>query len=102
MEKIMVIATLKLNDENLLDDWRIISAKITEELVDEDGFLSRDVIRGDDGVISCILKWESKEKQEKFMNALIARTDEESLAMMAEFGRIVDAKNMTREYFKVL
>ena len=70
MNKIMVIATLRLNDESLLSDWKVISDKITADLTGKDGFISRDSVRADDGLISCILKWKSKAHQEKFMEAL--------------------------------
>ena len=102
MSKIMVIATLRLNDENLLEDWKEISAKITADLTGQDGFISRDSVRAEDGLISCILKWESKAHQEKFMEALMARSDEESMALMADFGRVVNVEGMTREFLSVL
>jgi hypothetical protein len=98
----MVMATLRLNDESLLDDWKVISDNITADLKGRDGFISRDVVRADDGLIYCILKWESKAQQEKFMAELMARTDEESMVMMADFARIVNVDGMTREFFEVL
>ncbi|RUM75764.1 MAG: hypothetical protein DSZ12_03080 [Sulfurovum sp.] len=102
MNEIVVIATLRLNDESLLEDWKVISDKIDVDLVGQDGFISRYVGRREDGLIYCILKWESKAKQEKFMTALMARTDKESQAMMEEFGRIVNVEGMKREFLEVL
>ncbi len=102
MKKIMVIATLKLNDESLLEDWKVISDKITVDLTGQDGFISRDSVRGEDGLIYCILKWESKEKQEQVMTEIMARTDDASIAMMTEFGRVVDMESMTKEFLEVL
>jgi len=102
MSKIMVIATLKLNSEDLLEDWKVISKKITADLTGQDGFISRDSVRGEDGLIYCILKWASKSQQEAFMAGLIARKDEESLAMMTEFGRVVNVESMSKEFFEVL
>jgi len=102
MGQIIVIATLRLNDEDLLGDWKVISQKIDDDLEGQDGFISRDVARSEDGSIYCILKWESKAKQEKFMGELMARSDEESMAMMAEFGRVVNVEGMTKEVLEVL
>ena len=102
MSKIMVIATLKLNSEDLLEEWKVISKNITADLTGQDGFISRDSVRREDGLIYYILKWESKAQQEAFMAGLMARKDEESLAMMAEFGRVVNVESMTREFLEVL
>jgi len=98
----MVIAKLKLNNENLLEDWKTISKKIDSDLAGADGFISRDSVQGEDGMIYCVLKWESKSQQEKFMADVMSRTNEESQAMMAEFGRVVDMESMSKEFFEVL
>ena len=98
----MVIAKLKLNNENLLEDWKTISKKIDSDLAGADGFISRDSVQGEDGMVYCILKWENKSKQEKFMKALMSRADEETQAMMAEFGRVVEVESMSKEFFAVL
>ena len=98
----MVIAKLRLRDESLLEDWKVISTKITEDLIGVDGFISRDSVRAEDGLIYCILKWESKAQQEKFMEALMARNDEDSMVLMADFGRVVDVENMSKEFLEVL
>jgi len=102
MSKIMVIATLRLNDESMLAEWKVISDNITEDLTGQDGFISRDSVQAEDGLIYCILKWESKAHQEKFMEALMARTDDKSMAMMAEFGKVVNVEGMTREFLEVV
>ena len=102
MSQIIVIATLKLNDENLLEDWKVISEDINADLAGVDGFISRDSARGEDGLIYCILKWESKAQQEKFMSELMSRTDEESQKMFTEFGRVVNMESMTKEFLEVL
>ena len=102
MSKIMIMTTLKLNSESQLDDWKAISAKIDKDLEVQDGFISRDVVRKEDGTIYCILKWESTEQQVKFMTALAARDDIVSNMMMEEFANIVDVANMTKESFEVL
>ena len=98
MSKIMVMAKLRLNDENLLEDWKVISAQIDKDLVGVDGFISRDVVQADDGLIYCILKWESRAQQEKFMEELMERTDEESMAIMVEFARVVNVEEMSKEF----
>ena len=102
MSKIMIITTLTLKSENLLDEWKALSAKIDQDLAGADGFISRDVVRKEDGTIYCILKWESTEQQVKFMAALAARDDIVSNMMMEDFANIVDVANMTKESFEVL
>lgn len=98
----MVIAKLRLNDENLLEDWKMISSQINKDLEGVDGFISRDSLRAEDGLIYCILKWESQAQQEKFMEALMARTDEQSMAIMAEFARVINVEEMTKEFLELL
>lgn len=102
MSKIMVMAKLRLNDENLLEDWKVISAQIDKDLVGVDGFISRDVVQADDGLIYCILKWESRTQQEKFMEELMERTDEESMAIMVEFARVVNVEEMSKEFLAIV
>jgi len=98
----MIMTTLKLNNENQLDDWKVISTKIDKDLEGQDGFISRDVVRKNDGLIYCILKWESTEQQVKFMAALSARDDIVSNMMMEDFASIVNVESMTKESFEVL
>ena len=102
MSKIMVMAKLRLNDENLLEDWKVISAQIDKDLVGVDGFISRDVVQADDGLIYCILKWESRTQQEKFMEELMVRTDEESMAIMVEFARVVNVEEISKEFLTIV
>ena len=98
----MVIATLRLNNESLLGEWKAISQKIDKDLEGQDGFISRDSVRKDDGFIYCILKWESKAQQEKFMAVLTARDDIASNMMMEDFAHIVNVDTMTIEFLEVL
>lgn len=100
MSKIMVMATLRLHNEALLEAWKELSSKITADLQGVKGFISRDSVRSEDGLIYCILKWESRADQEAFMEAFMARPD--ANALMQEFGEIVDVQSMTREYFDIL
>jgi heme-degrading monooxygenase HmoA len=102
MNKTMRITKLKLNDENLLEDWKVLSKKINADLAGFDGFISRDSMRGEDGLIYCILKWESKEHQEKFQKYTLSRTDEAFQEMFAELGRIMNMENMSREFLEIL
>lgn len=98
----MIMTTLKLKNENEVDAWKVMSTKIDKDLEGVDGFISRDSVRRDDGLIYCILKWESKEQQEKFMANLAARTDIAKTMMMENFSQIVDVDSMTKETFEVL
>jgi len=98
----ITITKLKLNDESLLEDWKVLSKKINADLAEVDGFISRDVVRGEDGVIYCIIKWESKEHQEKFQSHTMSHTDDEFQKMFAELGRVMNMESMTREFFEVL
>jgi hypothetical protein len=102
MNKIMAITKLNLNNENLLEDWKVLSKKINADLAGTDGFISRDSAYGEDGLVYCILKWESKEYQEKFQKYTLSRSDEEFKKMFAELGRIMNMKNMSREFFELL
>jgi hypothetical protein len=98
MNKIMAITKLKLNDENLLEDWKVLSEKINIDLTGVDGFISRDTACGENGLVYCILKWESKEHQEKFQKYTLSRTNEEFQKMFAELGRIMNMENMIESF----
>jgi len=98
----MTITKLTLNDERLLEDWKVLSKKINEDLAGVDGFISRDSVCGDDGLIYCILKWESKEHQEKFQEYTLSRTDDEFKKMFSELGRIMNMKSLSREFLEIL
>ena len=102
MSQIIVIATLKLSNKNMLDDWKVLSRQIGEDLEGQDGFIYRDSVVAEDGMISCILKWESKEKQEKFMTELAARSDMITNLRMDEFERIVDVSTIKQEFLEVI
>lgn len=102
MNKIMAITKLKLNDENLLEDWKILSKKINTDLERVNGFISRDTACGENGLVYCILKWESKEHQEKFQKYTLSRTDEEFQKMFTELGRIMNMESISREFLELL
>ena len=101
MSKTMVIAKFKLNNETLLEEWKVMSEKISADLQGQDGFISRDSVRGEDGLIYCLVKWESQSHQEQFMAQLMDRNDAESLAMMEAFGKIVNMESMSKEFYEV-
>ena len=102
MNKIMTITKLKLNDENLLEDWKVLSKKINADLAGVDGFISRDSACAEDGLIYCIIKWESKEHQEKFQEWTLSRNDEAFQELFAELGRVTNMESMSREFFELL
>jgi len=96
------MTTLRLKNDNEIEAWKVMSTKINKDLEGQDGFISRDSVRKEDGLIYCILKWESKAQQEKFMANLAAREDIASTMMMENFAQIVDVDSMTQEHFEVL
>jgi hypothetical protein len=102
MNKIMTITKLKLNDKNLLEDWKVLSKKMNIGLEGVDGFISRDSVCGENGLVYCILKWESKEHQVKFQEYTLSRTDEEFQKMFAELGRIMNMESISREFLELL
>ena len=98
---IMIIATLKLNSPELLKDWKMISDEISADLkANATGFISRDAVIAEDGSHRCILKWESQEASEAFMQSLPSRPD--FMEKMANFSRVVNLESMKKEIFKLL
>ncbi|HIQ47696.1 MAG TPA: hypothetical protein EYH57_08770 [Sulfurovum sp.] len=102
MSQIIVIARLELNKKNMLDEWKVLSRQIGEDLEGEDGFIYRDSVIHDDGSISCILKWESRAHQEKFMEDLAARTDMITNMRMEDFERIVNVSTIKQEFLEII
>jgi hypothetical protein len=102
MNQIIVIATLKLTNKNMLNDWKLLSKQIGDDLEGVDGFVYRDSVIAEDGTISCILKWESKVQQEKFMKDLAARTDMITTMRMDEFERVVDVSSIKQEFLDIV
>lgn len=99
MENVMVMASFKLNNENLLDDWKKLSAGISENLKNEDGFISRDSVISEDGTVFCLVKWENQEKRDAFSKKMEEDSFKEK---MAGFAKIVDLKTMKSEIYKVI
>ena len=99
MKNIFGYASFKLNDDNLMDDWKKMSDKINENLKGVDGFIYRDSAVSEDGTVYCFLKWESKEKQEAFKKVL------ESDAFKGEmeaFAKIVNMESMRSEILQIV
>jgi hypothetical protein len=99
MKNIIQFATLELRNENLKEEWKKMSDKISSDLQNVDGFISRDSAYGEDGKIYCILKWESKEKAEAMKKVL---ESEEFKGAMAAFAEIVNMETMKSETLNVI
>lgn len=100
MTKIVMIVSFELNDPSLIEDWKKISAMISDDLAGVDGFIYRDSAISEDKTVFCILKWNSKEHQQKFRAEL--ESSKEWPAMMADFARIVNMETMKQEFLEVL
>ncbi len=98
MKNVIVLVSFDLNNENLLDEWKKISAGITESLKQEDGFISRYSGVDENGRIHCIIKWENMEKRKAFGKKM----EEESFKeKMKDFGRIANMETMKMEVVEV-
>ncbi len=100
MSKIMMRVSFELNDQNMIEDWKKMSAMINADLAGVDGFISRDSVKDVDGKLYCILKWDSREQQETFRKKLEA--SENWPEMMKDFARIVNMETMQQEFLEVL
>ena len=101
MKKVYVIASFYLKSPDFLEDWKKLSAHITEELSLVDGFLSREAAQGKDGKIYCILTRENKEKQEAFAKQF-EQMQKDNPEQFSEFWRIADVSAMNKEILEVL
>ena len=99
MPKIIQLASFELNDENLMEDWKKMSAGISASLQNAPGFISRDSAVGKDKKVHCVLKWENMEAQETVKKMLESPEMEEK---MKEFGRIANMSTMKEEFLEVL
>ena len=96
MANIKIIATLELNSPNLLDDWKKISADISADLnANATGFVSRESGVDENGLVYCILQWNSIEDSEAFMQSLPLRPD--FMEKIADFARVVNMESMTKK-----
>ncbi len=99
MSKVIMIVSFELNNQNLIEDWKKMSAKISADLEGVDGFIYRDSAISNDNKVYCILKWNSLEQSKKFRATIEAREDWPQL--MADFSKIVNMETMTQEVLEV-
>lgn len=99
MAKIIQIISFELNDENLMEDWKKMSAGISAALQNASGFISRDSAVGKDKKVYCVLKWENMEAQETVKKMM---ETPEMASEMEKFGKIVNMQTMTEEFLEVL
>ena len=92
MSQYFVNVSFKLNDGKL-EDWKVLSTQINEDIAKAKGFISRDSGIDEQENVYCLVKWESQADQEAFLASLMARED--SAEMMAHFGSIVDMATMS-------
>ena len=100
MSKVMMIISFELNNMDLLDEWKGMSAMINSDLEGVDGFISRDSLKGSDDKIYCVIKWDTKKQQEAYRVKLEAK--KEWPEMSKSFERLVNMKTMTNEILEVL
>jgi quinol monooxygenase YgiN len=99
MAKIVHIVSFELNDENLMEDWKKMSAGISTSLQNAPGFISRDSAVGKDKKVYCVLKWESMESQEAVKKML---KSPEMADEMEKFAKIANLQTMTEKFLEVL
>ena len=98
MKNVIQLVSFELNDKSMSDEWKIMSDMINTKIKETDGFMSRDSAVGEDGVVYCILKWESKEHVEAFQKVMEGDEFKEN---MAEFAKIANVETMKTETLKV-
>ncbi len=89
-----IIESFELH-EGQLDNWKELSKHIDTDIAKAEGFISRDSGIDTDGRVYCIVKWESKEHQEKFMKNLMSQEGADE--MMKHFGSIANMETETRK-----
>ncbi len=103
-KEIYVIAKFKLqeNSEEKIVEWKKISDIITEDMNNNaEGLIFRDSVIDEEGNVQCILKWDSKESQEKFEKIMNERFKNEP-ELMERFGKIGDMSTMSKDFFDVV
>lgn len=101
MKNIYVIVEFELNSPDLMDDWKKVSASITEDMTWAPGFMFRDSAVDDKDGVYCILKWESEDHEVEFGKKM-DKMFKEQPEIMKEFGRIVDMDTMSMKKLRVL
>jgi hypothetical protein len=100
MADIKIIVTLQLNSPDLLEDWKRISADISADLkANATGFVSRESGIDEDGMLYCILQWNSVQDSEAFMQSLMIRPD--FMEKMADFARVVNMETMSKKVIEL-
>ena len=97
MENIYELVQFELNEWISIQDWKIMSDEINKELKKAEGFISRDSAVDEKWNVYCIIKWEDKETQEKFMKEILS--DEE---WMKEFGKFANMKTMEMKTLNII
>ena len=98
MNEYFVIKSFELHDGQL-DNWKKLSKEIDEDISKAEGFISRDSGIDNENKVRCLIKWESKEKQENFMKQLMARDNWED--MISHFGSVVNMKTEKLQELKI-
>ena len=93
MSRFFVLVSFELNDKGLLDDWKILSKEIDDDISGVKGFVSRDSGIDEQGYVYCLLKWQSKTYRETFMKQLESKDDWPKI--MEDFGRVANMETMT-------
>ncbi len=99
MAKIIQIVSFELNDENLMEEWKGMSAGISESLKNAPGFISRDSAVSKDKKIYCVLKWEDMASQEAVRKMLESSEMEEE---MKGFAKVANMSTMKEDFLEVL
>ncbi len=97
MENIYELVQFELNEWISIQDWKIMSDEINKELKKAEGFISRDSATDEKWNVYCIVKWENKEFQEKFMKKILS--DEEG---MKEFGKFANMETMEMKTLNII
>ena len=102
MKEIYVIVKFKLNSLDLKDEWKKLSDFISGDMKENaEGLIFRDSIIDKGGNVQCILRWDSKESQEKF-ELKLGEMMKEQPEIMENFAKIADMSTMTKEFFDVV
>jgi predicted ribosome quality control (RQC) complex YloA/Tae2 family protein len=99
MKKVIQIVSFELNDKNLLEEWKVMSAEITAQLKNAPGFIYRDSAIEENGKIYCVLKWESIESQKAVRKMMESPEMEEK---MEAFGKIANLQTMEEKFLEVV
>ena len=94
MNAYTIIESFKLHDEQL-ENWKELSKKIDTDIAKVEGFISRDSGIDSDSRVYCLVKWESKTHQEKFMKNFTSQAGADE--MMKHFASIANMETEIRQ-----